>query len=256
MKIITKQLKENYNVSNESSWKMFFKWIWIFVWLTIALFVFFLALAHVLINFISIEDEKKILWWFSNLWFEINEEKTKQLNKYVWESFEYNLIVIKLDEENAYTLPWWTIAVTEKLLENIKYENSLLFIIWHEIWHIKNRDVFKKIVSEFPIKIILFTLWIWSDLDLSFLLSWTSSIYSKSVESKADIIWVDYLFEQKWNVDCLMYFFEKDKSFGKNISTFLSDHPMNSSRIQNVWEYIKQKWYNQNQNCNLLDLKK
>ncbi len=171
----------------------------------------------------------------------------------MWEDFKYDIFVINHESENAFALLWWKIAITDKLIENIKYENSLLFIIWHEVAHIENRDVFKSLVSTVPVQIILSIIWIWWDIDLSFLLSWTNDIYSKWVESNADVVWIDFVNNLKWEVSCITYFFEKQLSFWNDFATFLSDHPMDSSRISKIKSIVKKKWYKNEEECELLN---
>lgn len=257
MKIVNKVLKTNYNVSTESYKMLIFKWITIFIWLFISLFILFIFLAHILVNFISLEQEKKILWWFPKNEFNVLKEETQKLRTFLWKDFKYEIFVVNMEEENAFALPWWIIVLTNSLLKNIKYENSLIFILWHEIWHIENRDVFKMIVSEMPLKIIIWILWFSADIDLSFLLSWTSAFYTKTVENKADIVGVEYLNNKKWNTNCLLYFFEKNNWVIDNITTFLSDHPMSSWRINYIKEYVKHKSYSMdNEKCKLLDINK
>jgi len=252
MKIIIKELKNNYNVSKQSDLKVFLKWIWIFMWLIITFFIFLLIIANILVNFISLEDEKRLFPWFSNN-FNIDINKTNKLKVLLWNNFKYDISVIKDERSNAFALPWWKILITDSLLKDIKYENSLLFIIWHEIWHVENRDVLKGIISKMPIQIVLNIIWIWWDLDLSFLLSWTTDIYSKWVELDADKKWLEFLYNKKWEVWCALYFFKNDKSVLENIGSFLSDHPMNSNRIKNIENIIKSKWYKENNKCKLVD---
>lgn len=254
MKIIVKDIQTNYNVSKESDLSMFFKWIGIVLWLVLFLYLILLFFSSIAVNFISLEDEKKIFWWLSSLSLNIDEEKTQKLQKFLWDDFKYEIVVIKDKYPNAYTLPWWTIAVTDSMLDDIKYENSLLFIIWHEIWHIENRDVFKRLFTDMPIRVILSVVWIWWDMDLSFLLSWTSWIYSKSVESKSDKAWLEFLYKNKQDVWCALYFFEKNKWLLEDINSFLSDHPMTSKRIEDINSIIEKKWYKSSLDCKLLSL--
>lgn len=254
MKIEIKELENNYNISKQSDLKVFFKFLSIFWWLIISLFFLLLLIANLAVNFISLEEEKKLFWSMSSFGFEVDEEKTNNLKELLWNKFIYDIFVVKSDESNAFTLPWWTILVTDSLVSEIKYENSLLFIIWHEIWHIENRDVFKRMVSETPLRIILSIIWIWWDLDLWFILDWTSSFYWKQVELDSDKKWLEFLYEIKNDVSCATYFFENRSWFWEELNSFLSDHPMNSSRIIKINNMIKEKWYKQKANCDILKL--
>jgi len=254
MKIVVKDLETNHNISQESDLHIFFKWIWIVAWLVVGLFIFFIFLWNILVNYFSIEDEKK---YFPDVIseFNIDENKTKKLKNLLWNNFKYEIAVARDDIENAYALPGWTIIITDSLLNEIKYENSLLLIIWHEVWHIENRDVFKAFVTNMPIAILLSILWIGWDFDLTFLLSGTSDIYSKTVESDADKKGLDFLYNIKGEVWCSLYFFEKRSWLWENIWSLLSGHPMTSGRINNIKKEIRIKWYPENNDCKLLKLK-
>ncbi len=250
MKIVVKQLETNHNVSKESDLQVFFKWTAFLVWIVVLFFLFFLSLGNILVNFISLEDEEKYFWAL-NYDFNVNEvpEKTERLRKFLWEDFEYEVLVISSEESNAFALAGWKIGVTDKFLEEIEYENSLLLIVWHEVGHIENRDLFKRIVSAAPIKILLYLVWAWWDFDVFFIGSSAYSVYSKSVEYKADESWLEFLYAKKWEVWCALGFFEKDSWLLEDISSFVSDHPMTSARVDNINKIIKEKWYKEDEEC-------
>lgn len=255
MKIVIKELKENHNVSKESDSKVFLKFVWIFAIIIIWLFFSLLVFAGFLTKFVSLEDEKKYFSWLSGLEIKIKKESTKKLKEFLGTDFGYEVVVIEMNEANAFALPWWTIAITDTMLEDMKYENSLLFIIWHEIWHIENRDVFKAIVSRVPIQILLSIIWVWWDIDIWFIFSSTNQIHSKWVETDADVKWLEFLNKSKWSVECAIDYFKKDLDLTENIMSFLSDHPMTWSRIEKIEKIIKENWYKENSECKLLDLK-
>lgn len=254
MKIERKEIIENYNISKESDWSIFLNWIWILVWLILCFFFFLLLLWNIVVNMVSLENEKKLFLDYK-INFTIDDEKTKDLKNFLWNDFKYEIFVVKDSGENAYTLPGWTIIINDGLLSKIKYENSLLFIIWHEVWHIENRDVLKAIVWKYPFRIIFSLIWIGWDIDLSSILYWTEWIYSKKIESNADIYWIQFLNTLKWDVSCALYFFEKDNLILDNVVTFLSDHPMTNTRISKIKDIIKIEWYKDDLDCKLLNLK-
>ncbi|MDD3144484.1 MAG: M48 family metallopeptidase [Candidatus Gracilibacteria bacterium] len=252
MKIEKKEIIENYNISKESDGDIFLKWISILVGLTLSIFVFFLLLGNIIVNFVSLDAEKKLFLDYKDD-FTIDQEKTDKLKNILGNDFEYEIFVIKNSEVNAYTLPGGTIIVSDSLLSEIKYENSLLFILGHEIGHIKNRDVLKSVVSEFPLKVIFVLIGISGDIDLSSLANGTEGIYSKSIESNADIYGIEFLNNLKGNVSCSLYFFEKNNLISDNISTFLSDHPMTNTRLLKLKDIIKLDGYKNDLDCKLLN---
>lgn len=248
MKIIVKDIEKNYNVSSESDLKSFFKWIWVIFLILFSLYIILILVANLLVNFISLEDEKKY-FWDVGFYYQVDEEKTAKIKDLLWEDLKYDIEVVKMNEENAFSMPWWKILITDSLLSSVKYENSLIFIIWHEVWHSENRDFLKWVIREAPISFLFSLLWVSLDIDLSFLSSSSSTIYSKKVESDADEHGLEFLYKIKWEVSCATYFFQKDSSLLEDVSSFLSDHPMTSSRIENIDNLIKKNWYKVSNNC-------
>ncbi len=249
MKIVVKEISENYNISREPLIKSWIKLISMFLLIIITLYVFLIIIWNILVNYISIETEKKWFWDSFLSEFKINNDLTKQLRGILWSDFKYDIYVANLWEENAYTLPWAKIIISESLYNNIEHKNSLLFIVWHEVAHLENRDVLKKIFSDFPIKILLIVLWINDDIGYS--VNGITNIYSKNIEYSADKKAIDFVYNYSLDVWCSLDFFENNNSLLDNVSSFASSHPITKSRIDKIKTLIKEKWYNSN-SCELL----
>ncbi len=240
MKIVIPEWPEkNYNISEKSQLIWWMKLLWTFFAIIFSFYLFFLLVAHYLVYLVPLE--KEIEWFWEGSVTSENIQLTKKINE-IFPDIKYSLHVISSEEENAYAKLWWKILVTEWLLNSIEYENELLMIIWHEISHIENRDVFKKIVSEFPIQLLLLLIWFsWNE--WLYIFDSVSSVYNKEVEERSDFEWVDFVNNEKNHIGCITRFFEKNNDNLDNIVSFLSDHPMTASRITEINEYAQSKWF-------------
>lgn len=95
-----------------------------------------------IVSRISIENEIKFLGRFtgddSNKKPLLFVDIEKQLQRHI--SFPVHINVICEKEPNAFAFPGGKITVTSGLVENIKSENGLMFVLGHEIGHFVNRD--------------------------------------------------------------------------------------------------------------------
>jgi len=158
-----------------------------------------------------------------------------------YESDNYSIDIIDMDIENAFASLWSRVYLTEELLKNTKYIESLDFIVWHELGHVENRDVFQWLVSDVPMAIVL-SLFSWNMWNTIFQ-SLISNTYSRTQESRADIAGIEYVQKKNWHVWCALDFFERKNSALENMSEVFSTHPMTFNRIQNLEAYIKLQWY-------------
>ena len=67
----------------------------------------------------------------------------------------YNIYLQDSQEANAFATLGGNIIVTSALLENIKNEEELIFILGHERAHIENRDVIQSFAQSMPIILTL-----------------------------------------------------------------------------------------------------
>lgn len=211
----------------------------------IFIYLCFYLFAYLVVWKISIEDEEKYLW---NFWIdEISAEKfdvTKLKNKP--KEFEtYNIYVNNSDEINAYAFLWWKIIITQWLLDSIEHEEELLFIIWHEMEHIKNRDVLRALLVEIPFQLSLNYLWIdiWTNIiNISDI---TTNYISKDTELKADKWWIELINSMWLNLNCSSIFFKRESDDFSKYIQFASTHPSNIKRIKNIEKQNK----NKNKDC-------
>lgn len=247
MELKIKEVDTTVNIPKTSDVHTFLWYAYFFAAGIVSLFVMFYFLWYILTFFVSIEDERK-LFDAESIWLTIDEESSKKLNELYPETW-YELYVVDMEESNAFAWPGGRLYFTNTLLDEIEYENEFLFILWHEISHIENRDVFIGLVSKMPLAIIVAiiqgdagsTLWV--------IETWVTNIFSKYVEARADREALDFIHKKNGDVWCALTFFEKKNGMMENALEFFSDHPMTDMRLVQLWEYSKEKNYLQKSDC-------
>lgn len=239
MKFHNKLPKKNHNVSEESDSSLFFRYVWFFMFIAVCIYGLFFAFSYWVTHFVSIEDEAKLLWDSQQM---DTDDALSESIRSLYPDFPYTLWVTDMwDEQNAFAWLWWNIYVTKWLLENAWSKNEIDFILGHEIAHIENRDVIRRIISALPTYLFLSLLWNSSWATIFDTIIWNP--HWKFQESKADIVWLEYTMEVNGHIGCIMRFFEDHNSLSDNVMTLFSGHPMTDARIQRLKDIIKQKWY-------------
>lgn len=251
MKTIKLPIKEdeedNINPSNPDFW-----WFWKMLIITISILVISYSLFYIFAYFIiwniSLEKEKELFWTFSESEdkeiFNINDFLTNKIN----DLENIDIYLEDSEEINAYAFLWWKIILTTWLLKNIDYEEELIFIIWHEMKHVKNRDVLQSLLTDVPFYLTL--QFIWFNLNEQ-ILNITHSYTSKTTEIEADNWWIALVNEMNLNLDCSLNFFEKENNIFDNYLQLVSDHPTNMKRIKNIKEQNK----NLDKECTIFEYK-
>lgn len=211
-----------------------FSWMMgIIFWFAAFCFLFFYWFAYFIIGNLDLEKEKKYFWEFFLDW------NYKPLNL----SFidydikipeNIDIHILKSDEINAFATLWWNILFTTALLEELDYEEEFLFILWHEIEHIKNRDVLRWISTQIPVYITLMFLWMDVGFSYDTLFNLTSSYLSRQTELKADIWWIEFVKNIDGNTDCILNFFQDKENIFEKYLAFSSTHPTSKERIKQI----------------------
>lgn len=227
----TNKIQENIPSRPDYKWalKMFSILVW-FIFITI---ISVFSFAYFVIGNISLEKEKQIfgdiILKFDNL-----KKFDKSLLNGI-DNIEHDLYVKNSNQVNAFATLWGNIVFTDKLLEEIKYKEELLFIIWHEKHHIENRDPLKMVLINYPLKSILSYFWNESWLNISEFQNVISTYFSKQIEIKADNKWIEFVKKHWLNPWCIIHFFEnKEDSALRKYMEFVSSHPTTDSRIENI----------------------
>ncbi len=217
-----------------------FKWAGIMLGVWVWFFAFSFLVFHLFANFIvaniSIEKEKQIFWsiFAEEIWTQKLQDYYS-FSKQILEFEQYNIFVNEDEQINAFTFPGANILATTELIDSAKYEEEIIFVLAHEIGHVQLRHNLKALARNLPFKITLFFLWFDINLWITNLTEATLNSASRDAEQQADKIAIRIMKKNNLNPYCASRFFEQlpDSSL-----KFMSTHPTNNSRIQN----IKKAW--------------
>lgn len=153
--------------------------------------------------------------------------------------------IIQKDEVNAFALPDGHLVVYSGLIGASKNEQALIGVLGHEIAHIENNHVMKKLSKEigFSVLMSITTGNNNSGVIREVMHTLSSSAYDRSLEKEADIASVEYMIKAK--VDPAPFAdFLYEMSFDNKLASALSwvnSHPESEERAKYVLEYIKGK---------------
>ncbi|WP_293871877.1 M48 family metallopeptidase [Flavobacterium sp.] len=153
--------------------------------------------------------------------------------------------IIKKDEINAFALPNNNLVVYTGLIEDCKKQEALQGVLGHEIAHIENHHVMKKLSQEIGYSVLLAAAGGSNGARIAreILKTLSYSAYGRSLEKEADIASVKYMI--KANIDPIpmadfMYQMEQDRRINKNMY-WISDHPESEQRAKYILDFIKGK---------------
>jgi len=184
----------------------------------------------------------------------INDTITKTINKLVKplcvengiEQDSLKIHVLKNDEINAFALPGNHLVVYTGLIEASKNESALIGVLGHEIAHIENKHVMKKLSKEIGLSVLLSltggsgSAQVMKDIFHNL----SSSAYDRSLEREADLTSVEYMLNADVNPASFADFLYEMSFDINSLSTALSwvsSHPEAEERAKYVLEYIKGK---------------
>ena len=147
--------------TNESSptnpdFGWWFKMLGIFVWFLAFSYLVFFIFSNVVLKNLSLETEKEWFWDIEK-WEKFDYEK--YLDYKIPEFSDYNFNLDSSEEINAYAFIWWNININRWFLDDIENQEELVFVMAHEMAHIKNRDVLRALSTEIPLQITMQFLW-------------------------------------------------------------------------------------------------
>lgn len=151
--------------------------------------------------------------------------------------------IIKKDEINAFALPNNHLVVYTGLIEDVKRQEALQGVLGHEIAHIENNHVMKKLSKEIGYSVLLGATGGTSGNQLAreILKSLSSSAYDRELEKDADITSVDYMIaahiDPKPMAD-FMYQMAQNSNMDKSMY-WIADHPESEERAKYILDYIK-----------------
>ena len=153
--------------------------------------------------------------------------------------------VIDKDEVNAFALPNNHLVVYTGLIQDCKKQEALQGVLGHEIAHIQNNHVMKKLSKEIGLSVILSatTGGKGGALIKEILNTLSSTAYDRTLEKEADIESVNYLLKANINPEPMADFMYELAQQSKLPNTFewISTHPDSEERAKYILKYIKDK---------------
>lgn len=255
MKFVRKSLDSTKDISRGSSKSFFSKeTLNFFLLVLISLFVFYSAIDIIAIN-LPDSLEAKIFGKLCNstvkdkdLIVESYEYRAQRVFLQIVEknpnlrNIEYKVIVDnKSDVVNAYAVPGGTIIVTSKLMESIKTDEGLAFVLAHELAHHNLRHCMRNIARVYFTAIVTSVLGSNAN-HLSGTVAGLSLRKGNQVwEKDADIKAVEYVKNAGLcNENSLEFFYHIQKNRAEPIfSQYFSSHPVTSERIKYLKELVE-----------------
>lgn len=152
---------------------------------------------------------------------------------------------------NAFAFIGGNIIVYSGLIDTIKYENELAFVLAHELGHIVHRDHYRKL-SRILSVIIISSFIFGSDSSITRgfeeMIKNTELKFSRNDELKADIFALETINKIYGHCGGAEQFFKilikrmKDKKWSE-YSYYFSDHPAPKERCKNIQKIISSKKY-------------
>lgn len=153
--------------------------------------------------------------------------------------------IVQKDEINAFALPNNHLVVYTGLITDCKEQAALQGVLGHEIAHIENNHVMKKLSKEIGFSVLLSATagGKGGQILKEIFKTLSSSAYDRTLEKEADIASVDYMI--KSNIDPkpfadFMYKMSLDNEISKSMY-WISSHPESEERAKYILEYIKGK---------------
>ena len=154
--------------------------------------------------------------------------------------YQYRFYVLETSNINAFALPGGHIVIHSELIEFAEGPEEVAAVLAHEIGHIENKHVIKRLGKEFGIQLLFGILTGGDPMIISEISkSATSTYFDRQQEKDADEFALDLLVKSEINPMYLGTFFRRLKRKYPSeleIDVFQT-HPNTSSRIQDSFRY-------------------
>lgn len=183
----------------------------------------------------------------------VNDSIVKELDKLIAPICKKNNIerdslkihIIKKDEVNAFALPNNHLVVYTGLILECKKQEALQGVLGHEIAHIKNNHVMKKLSKEIGLSVILSatTGGKGSQILKEITKTLTSSAYDRTLEKEADMTSVEYMLKAGINPEPMadfMYELAQKSDLSESLY-WISTHPESEERAKYILDFLKGK---------------
>ncbi len=155
--------------------------------------------------------------------------------------YRYQILVVDHQIVNAFALPGGHVVICQGLVEMIESPEELAAVIAHEIGHVEQRHIVKKLVKTLGLEILAGALTGGDPLLISELMkSAASMVFDRAQEREADQFALDHLLKSKINPRVIAGFFRKIQQKSTALDqklAIVSHHPDLPSRIRAALQY-------------------
>ena len=159
--------------------------------------------------------------------------------------------IVKNDEVNAFALPNKHLVVYTGLLLDCKKQEAVQGVIGHEIAHIENNHVMKKLSKEVGLTVLLTAAsgGKGGEIIKEIFKTLSSSAYDRTLEKEADMESVNYLLKANINPEPMADFMFQlaQQEALPNAFSWISTHPESEERAKYILDYLKGKKYQKKQ---------
>jgi len=150
----------------------------------------------------------------------------------------YRLIMLEMEAPNAFALPGGTIGVTSALLDEVKSEIGLAFVLAHELGHQQHRHALKRLGRSLIYRVAVG--WISGSGDLSLLnhsMSLATLKHSRDQEREADQFGLALVYQTYGTTEGAFEFFEEMHALhgdGSKLGAMFQTHPLTQERLADL----------------------
>ncbi len=164
--------------------------------------------------------------------------------------------IVEKDEVNAFALPNNHLVVYTGLITDCRKQEALQGVLGHEIAHIENNHVMKKLSKEIGLSVLISatTGGKGGEIVKQILSTLSSSAYDRTLEKEADMESVKYLLKADINPEPMADFMYElaQQQEAPDAFAWIATHPESEERAKYILDYLKGKKYQKKQTLTVL----
>lgn len=149
--------------------------------------------------------------------------------------YAFNLVVSNEPDANAFALPGGTIIVTQGLLDSMRSENELAFVLGHELGHFKHRDHMRGLGRGLALAML--SAWVFkNEVGVNALSHLSLNSFNREQEYQADAFGLTMQHRHYGHVQnswCFLQSMAEEDGLAQRLS-YLSTHPAAKDRVEKI----------------------